>query len=464
MRPAPARRDRGAGDVGHRAGLSRLGRQPRAARRRGRVADPPLRAASPSIRRRWPPASGPRSSWRRVPHLLRLRTPDRDTVLYPGGVLSDLRHGGGAGRVPGRPGPARTGRLGGLDLDAIDRDDAARALVLWSNSPSNPTGGLGDLGAEAAWGRAHGVPVFSDECYAEFTWDGRPARCCSTAPTAWWPSTPSPSARTWPACGSASTPAIPSWSSSCRAVRQHAGLMVPGPAQAAGVAALADDAHVEVQRARYRERLAFLAGVLDGYGCPVALPEGGFYLWVPVPPAAGATPGSWPRPWPRRRALGEPGRSLRRATAPATCGWRWSSPWSGLALVGERLASGAAWLISRRASKSCGSAAADLSPGGHRRGHGGGGGHRPARHGPGPGGRGRRRHRRGRRPRVAQEVDPAALLAARHGDDRARAVRVRRQAAAQARLRRGRRAGAARAPRPAGAPSSAAAWCSCPPT
>ncbi len=37
-------------------------------------------------------------------------------------------------------------------------------------------GALGDLGAEAAWGRAHGgIPrVFSDECYAEFTWDGPP--------------------------------------------------------------------------------------------------------------------------------------------------------------------------------------------------------------------------------------------------------------------------------------------------
>ena len=64
------------------------------------------------------------------------------------------------------PVPPAPGRLGGLDLDAIDPGDAARALVLWSNSPSNPTGALGDLGAEAAWGRAHGVPVFSDECYA----------------------------------------------------------------------------------------------------------------------------------------------------------------------------------------------------------------------------------------------------------------------------------------------------------
>ena len=63
-----------------------------------------------------------------------------------------------------------------LDLPPIDDDDAARALCLWVNTPGNPTGALDDLGAAAAWGRAHGVPVFSDECYVEFTWDGAAAR------------------------------------------------------------------------------------------------------------------------------------------------------------------------------------------------------------------------------------------------------------------------------------------------
>ena len=42
-------------------------------------------------------------------------------------------------------------------------------------------------------------------------------------------------------------------------VRRHAGLMVPGPVQAGAVVALDDDAHVDEQRVRYRERLAFLA-------------------------------------------------------------------------------------------------------------------------------------------------------------------------------------------------------------
>jgi succinyldiaminopimelate transaminase len=236
-----------------------------------------------------------------VPHVLRLRTPAKDTVLYPavsyptyamGAALADCR----AVAVP----PPR-GRLGGLDLNAVDPDDAARALLVWSNSPSNPTGGLGDLAAEAAWGRTNGVPVFSDECYAEFTWDGAPRSVLEHGPDG-VVAVHSLSKRSNLAgvrvgfyAGDAELVEF------LRAVRQHAGLMVPGPAQAAGAAALADDAHVEAQRARYRERLAYLAGVFGAYGCPVALPEGGFYLWVPVPE------GRWPDAWAMAEALATDG-------------------------------------------------------------------------------------------------------------------------------------------------------------
>jgi len=59
-----------------------------------------------------------------------------------------------------------------------------------------------------------------------------------------------------------------------RDVRQHAGLMVPGPVQAAGAVALADDASATAQRERYFQRLGFMGKVLADAGCPVALPEG----------------------------------------------------------------------------------------------------------------------------------------------------------------------------------------------
>ena len=59
--------------------------------------------------------------------------------------------------------------------------------------------------------------------------------------------------------------------------------MVPGPVQAAAVVALDDDAHVEVQRQRYRARLELGRKVLSRLGIDCSLPEGGFYLWVPAP-------------------------------------------------------------------------------------------------------------------------------------------------------------------------------------
>jgi succinyldiaminopimelate transaminase len=218
-----------------------------------------------------------------VPHVLRLRRPERDTVLYPAVSYPSYAMGAALAGCRAVAVPPRPGSLGGLDLAAIDGADAERALVMWSNSPSNPTGGLGDLGEEAAWGRAHGVPVFSDECYAEFTWQGPPRSVLQH--------------------GSEGVVAVHSLSKRSnlagvrvgffagdpelveflRAVRQHAGLMVPGPAQAAGVVALADDDHVATQRRRYLERLRFLAEVFGAFGCPVTLPDGSFYLWVPVP-------------------------------------------------------------------------------------------------------------------------------------------------------------------------------------
>jgi len=213
-----------------------------------------------------------------VPHHLHLRRPARDTVLHPavayptyemGATLAGCRSVG----IPPRPD-------GGLDLDAIDPADAARALLLWVNSPSNPTGALSDLAAAAAWGRRHDVPVFSDECYAEFTWEGRP--------------------RTILEHGLDGVVAVHSLSKRSnlaglrvgfyagdaelvhylQEVRKHVGLLVPGPAQAAGVAALDDDEHVVVQRDRYRRRLDRVAEVLGRWsGLDVPRPAGGFYLW-----------------------------------------------------------------------------------------------------------------------------------------------------------------------------------------
>jgi aspartate/methionine/tyrosine aminotransferase len=169
---------------------------------------------------------------------------------------------------------------GGVDLLAISADDARRALMLWVNSPSNPTGALDDYAAVVRWGRQHEVPIFSDECYVEFTWDG-PARTALQEGTEGVVALHSLSKRSNLAglrvgfyAGDA---AIVHY---LKEVRKHAGLMVSGPAQAAAVVALGDDAAVRDQAEVYRRRLARTAEVLSAWsGIDIALPQGGFYLW-----------------------------------------------------------------------------------------------------------------------------------------------------------------------------------------
>jgi len=213
-----------------------------------------------------------------TPQYLKLRDPSRDTVLYP--AVAYPTYEMGAILAGCRPVAVPMAADGGIDLSAIDPADAARALMLWVNSPSNPTGALSDLDAAAAWGRSHGVPVFSDECYVEFTWDGPPRTILETgldgvvAVHSLSKRSNLAGLRVGFYAGDAELVTY------LREVRKHVGMLVPGPAQAAGEAALADDDHVRVQRDRYLHRLERMAHVLGTWsGLPIALPAGGFYLW-----------------------------------------------------------------------------------------------------------------------------------------------------------------------------------------
>jgi succinyldiaminopimelate transaminase len=209
-----------------------------------------------------------------LPHWLHLRRPDLDTVLYP--AVSYPSYAMGAQLARCRAVPYAT-------LDDIDPDDARRALCLWVNVPGNPTGELGDLAAAAAWGRERGVPVLSDECYVEFTWDG-PRRTILEHGTEGLLAVHSLSKRSNMAgtragfyAGDADLVGYLS------ELRKHAGFMVPGPVQAAAVAAWGDDDHVEEQKAVYLRRLEAMRSALAVAGVDVDLPAGAFYLWARAP-------------------------------------------------------------------------------------------------------------------------------------------------------------------------------------
>ena len=229
-----------------------------------------------------------------LPVLLRLRRPDLDTVLYP--AVSYPSYAMGATLAGCRAVSVACDDQFRIDLDSIDPADAARALCLWVNTPGNPAGGLDDLNAVAAWGRSHGVPVFSDECYIEFTWAGERRTILSSG---------SLSDTTADAIADAMAGVVAVHSLSKRSnlagaragfyagdaelitylseVRKHQGLMVPGPVQAAAIAAWSDDAHVDTQAAIYQGRLERLISQLARLGIEATMPAGAFYLWVPAP-------------------------------------------------------------------------------------------------------------------------------------------------------------------------------------
>lgn len=216
-----------------------------------------------------------------LPQWMSLRSPDKDTVLFP--AIAYPTYEMGAILAGCRAVPVPMTAAGGIDLSAISPEDAERALLLWVNSPSNPTGSLDDLGAAAQWGRSRSIPVFSDECYAEFTWKG-PAQSILQHGSDGVIAVHSLSKRSNLAglrVGAyAGDGEIVHYLSE---VRKHVGMMVPGPAQAAGIAALDDDDHVGEQRSVYRRRLEKAAAILSAWsGLDVPLPDGGFYLWFEV--------------------------------------------------------------------------------------------------------------------------------------------------------------------------------------
>jgi succinyldiaminopimelate transaminase len=214
-----------------------------------------------------------------LPHLLRLRNPQRDTVLYP--AVAYPTYEMGAILAGCRAVPVALDSRWHLDLASVAPEDAERALLLWVNEPGNPTSSVAtrdQLIATAAWARERGIVVASDECYAEYA--PEPATILSggldgvLAMHSLSKRSNLAGMRVGFYAGDADLVAY------LVETRKHAGLMTPIPMQAAAVAALGDDDHVDVQRARYAERRAFALDALAPLGL---VHDGGpcsFYLWL----------------------------------------------------------------------------------------------------------------------------------------------------------------------------------------
>lgn len=181
--------------------------------------------------------------------------------------------------------------------DAMASDDPAEwpetTRLIWLNSPGNPDGrvlGVDELRAAVSRARELGALLINDECYAELGWDGE------------WESTPIPSILDPRVTDGDTTGILAIYSLSKQSnmagyraafaagdaatiarllnVRKHAGLMLPGPLQAAMVTALGDDVHVAAQKERYRARRDILLPALEAAGFRIDHSEAGLYLWA----------------------------------------------------------------------------------------------------------------------------------------------------------------------------------------
>jgi len=214
-----------------------------------------------------------------LPHLLRLRNPARDTVLFPAIAYPTYEMGAILAGCRAVAVPVDTDWH--LDLDAVTDADAERALVLWVNEPGNPTSSVGDVArfrAIAEWARARGVVVASDECYVEFAPEPASILSAGASGVLALHSVSKRSNLAGMRCGFyAGDPDLVSY---LVETRRHAGSMVPTPVQAAAAAALADDDHVAEQRARYEDRRKLVSDGLEAHGL---VHDGGpcsFYLWL----------------------------------------------------------------------------------------------------------------------------------------------------------------------------------------
>ncbi|WP_182113323.1 MULTISPECIES: succinyldiaminopimelate transaminase [unclassified Actinotalea] len=181
--------------------------------------------------------------------------------------------------------------------------DRGDVRLVWVNSPGNPTGrvlGVEQLREVVEAARRIGAVVAGDECYALLPWE-RPWTADGV------PSVLDPRVTGGSHAGVLAVHSLSkqsnlagyraAWVAGDPAVvaplvelRRHAGMMVPAPVQAAMIAALSDDAHVDAQRQRYRRRRTVLRDAVQAAGLEVDGSDAGLYLWAR---AAGAGQDCW---------------------------------------------------------------------------------------------------------------------------------------------------------------------------
>jgi succinyldiaminopimelate transaminase len=155
----------------------------------------------------------------------------------------------------------------------------------WVNTPSNPTGRVhteSELRASVKWARDNNSILVCDECYIDFG--------DTAIPTSMLKYTDGDNSNILVVHSLSKRSSMAGYRGAfligdskliakIREIRKHAGMMVPLPIQNAMVAALSDETHVNVQRARYNARRAILAPALIAAGFKIEDSAAGLYIW-----------------------------------------------------------------------------------------------------------------------------------------------------------------------------------------
>jgi aspartate/methionine/tyrosine aminotransferase len=186
------------------------------------------------------------------------------------------------------PATAQNGFL--PDYASLDPAILDRVTVAYLCSPANPQGSVASRDywkTLLALAEKHDFVIFADECYSEIWRSAPPPGILDVAaevgadPERVFAFHSLSKRSNLPGLRSGFVAGGAKGVAQIRKLRSFAGAPLPLPIQNVSQAAWEDEAHVEASRALYHEKFALAGQVFAGLQ-GFKLPEGGFFLWLPV--------------------------------------------------------------------------------------------------------------------------------------------------------------------------------------
>ena len=197
------------------------------------------------------------------------------------------------------PATAATGHL--PDYASLPADILDRTTVAYLCSPANPQGAVASRAYWAellALAEKHDFVIFADECYSEIWRSAPPPGILEVAadvgadPERVFSFHSLSKRSNLPGLRSGFVAGGASGIAQIRKLRAFAGAPVPLPLQRVSQAAWRDEAHVLANQALYREKFSAAEQIFAGLQ-GFHMPEGGFFLWLPVEDSEGAALNLW---------------------------------------------------------------------------------------------------------------------------------------------------------------------------